>query len=120
MIYVCGGNTFKLLKCAREANFKDAIEKLLERGGVYIGVSAGAIILAPTIQIAASVDPEPNEVGITDLTGLNIINFEIHPHYDSTHDEELFSYQKITKNKIVRISNSQALVIKNSKQELVE
>lgn len=120
VVYVCGGNAFKLLKYARETNFKDAIEKLLERDGVYIGVSAGAIILTPTIKILASVDPEPNEVGITDLKGLNIISFEIHPHYDSTHDEELSSYQKITKNKIVRISNSQALIIKNLEQELVK
>lgn len=120
VLYVCGGNTFKLLKYAREANFKDTIEKLLDRGGVYIGVSAGAIILAPTIQIAASVDPEPNEVGISDLTGLDLINFEIHPHYDPSQDEELLLYQKTTENKIITISNSQALIVNSSGQKIVE
>jgi len=119
VIYVCGGNTFKLLKYAREANFKDAIIKLLERGGIYIGVSAGAIILAPTIQIAASVDPEPNEVGITDLEGLRLINFEVHPHYDPSHDKELAFYQKTTTNKVVRISNSQAVIISGTEQQTI-
>lgn len=119
VIYVCGGNTFKLLKYARETKFKDAIIKLLERDGIYIGVSAGAIILAPTIQIAASVDPEPNDVGITDLEGLNLINFEVHPHYDPSHEKELSSYQKTTINKVVRISNSQAVIISGAKQQII-
>jgi dipeptidase E len=119
VIYVCGGNTFKLLKYAQEANFKDGIIKLFERGGIYIGVSAGAIILAPTIQIAASVDPEPNEVGIINLEGLALIDFEVHPHYDPSHDKELITYQKTTANKVVRISNSQAIVLTGTKQQVI-
>ena len=119
VIYVCGGNTFKLLKYAREANFKNTIIRFLERDGVYIGVSAGAIILAPTIQIAGSVDPEPNEVDITDLDGLRLVSFEIHPHYDPSQDKELSSYQKTTTNKIVRISNSQAVVLSNLRQQVI-
>jgi dipeptidase E len=119
VIYVCGGNTFKLLKYAREAHFKGTIVKLLERGGIYVGVSAGAIILAPTIQIAASVDPEPNEVGITNLEGLGLIDFEIHPHYDPYHDKELAAYQKTTANKVVRISNSQAVIMTGTEQQVI-
>jgi len=119
VIYVCGGNTFKLLKYAREANFKDTIIKLLNRGGVYIGVSAGTIILSPTIQTAALGDPDPNEVGLIDLKGLDLINFEVHPHDDSSHDEELLSYQKTIPNKVVRISNSQAVIISGSEQEFI-
>lgn len=119
VIYVCGGNTFKLLKYAREANFKETVNKLLDRSGVYVGVSAGAIILAPTIQIAASIDPEPNEVGITDLDGFGLVDFEIYPHYDSSHDKELSSYQKTTTNKVIRISNSQAIVISDSEQQII-
>ena len=120
VIYVCGGNTFKLLKYARETNFKDAIVKLLGRGGVYIGVSAGAIILTPTVQIAASVDPEPNEVGITNLEGFGLIDFEVHPHYNPSHDKELTAYQKTTANKVIRISNSQAIIIRDTEQQVIE
>ena len=122
VVYVCGGDTFKLLKYAREANFKEAIEKLLERGGIYIGVSAGAIILAPTIQIAASVDADQNDAGtdMTNFTGLSIIDFEIHPHYIPDHDKELSSYQETTKNKVIKIANSEAIIISNSKQEFVK
>jgi dipeptidase E len=119
VIYVCGGNTFKLLKAAREGNFKDAIINLLGRDGIYIGVSAGAIILSPTIQIAASVDPEPNDIGLINLEGLSLVDFEIHPHHDPSHDKELASYQKTTTNKIVKISNSQAIIISDKEQQII-
>lgn len=120
VIYACGGNTFKLLKYAREASFKEAIEKLLDRGGVYIGVSAGAIILAPTIKAAATIDPDPNIGGISDFAGLSIINFEVHPHYESEEESEIIEYEKTVPYKIVRLSNTQALIISGDNQEFIK
>jgi len=120
VIYVCGGNTFKLLKYAREANFKNSIEELLERGGVYIGVSAGAIILAPTIKAAASIDPNSNIVGISDFTGLNIINFEVHPHYEPREEQEILDYEKTVVYKVIRLTNTRAFVISANGEEFVK
>ena len=120
VIYVCGGNTFKLLKYAREANFENAIEELLKHGGVYIGVSAGAIILAPTIKAAASIDPDPNIVGISDFTGLNIVNFEIHPHYEPEEESEIANYEKTTSHRVVRLTNTQALIISGGNEKLIK
>lgn len=120
VIYVCGGNTFKLLKYAREANFKDTIEKLLERGGVYIGVSAGAIILAPTIKAAATIDPDPNEIGIQDFTGLDIIGFEVHPHYEPEEEQEILAYEKTVPYKIMRLTNTQAFILSREGKEFIK
>ena len=120
VIYVCGGNTFKLLKCVRETNFKDAIEKLLERGGVYIGVSAGSIILAPTIKAAVTIDPDPNIVGISDFSGLNIVNFEIHPHYEQEEESEIADYEKTTSRRVVRLTDTQALIVSDNNNEFTQ
>jgi dipeptidase E len=120
VIYVCGGNTFKLLKYAREANFKDTIVNLLNRGGIYIGVSAGAIMLSPTIKIAASIDPDPNEVGLSNLEGFGLIDFEVLPHYKHLLDEELANYQKMTTNEIVKITDSQAIIITEEDRNFIE
>lgn len=120
VIYVCGGNTFKLLKNAREANFKDAIIKLLKRNGIYIGVSAGAIILAPTIQAAASINPDLNIAGIRDFTGLGIVDFEIHPHYKQKEESKIVDYEKKTLRKVVRLANDEALIISDNKKESIK
>ena len=45
-IYVCGGDTQYLLSKIIEAQFRILLEKFLDNGGVYVGVSAGSIVLA--------------------------------------------------------------------------
>ena len=69
IIYVCGGNTFYLLYHLKKNGADKILSRLLNKSNViYIGVSAGSIVLAPTIQLAATVDPDPNDIGLTDLT----------------------------------------------------
>jgi len=111
-IYVCGGNTFRLMKAVNESNFKEEVLKVLDRGGLYIGASAGALILSPTIAIAGEVEPDENEVGLKDLTGMNIINFEILPHYNPEQDTQINNYKLKAKNEIKLISNDEIIVIK--------
>jgi len=120
VMYVCGGNTFKLLKYAREASFRKAVHELLGRGGIYIGVSAGSIILAPTIKAAATIDPDINNVGITDLDGLNMIDFEVHPHYESEEEHEILAYEKNVSYKIMRLTNTQAVIISKIGKEFIK
>lgn len=45
-IYVCGGSTQHLLSKMVETEFNIPLDKFLDNGGVYIGVSAGSIALA--------------------------------------------------------------------------
>lgn len=110
-IYVCGGNTFKLLKFAREANFKSSIESLLERNGVYIGVSAGSIIVGPSIEIAGEVAGDKNEVGLKDLTGLGITSLIVLPHYSPEVEEETRAFEAKYGVTVDRLSNSQAIIV---------
>lgn len=120
VIYVCGGNTFKLIKFARIANFKNSVESLLKIGGVYIGVSAGSIIVGPSVKIADEVQPDPNEVGISDFLGLGIIKEIVLPHYSPEIEEQV----KIFENKhnviIDRINNSQAILVQEGHKTIIE
>jgi dipeptidase E len=104
-IYVCGGNTFKLMKYVAQSNFKDEVIKCLDRGGLYIGTSAGSIIVTPTIRIAGEIDPDENSVNLTNLEGMNLVDFEILPHYSPENDAELEAYKKKTSREIKLISN---------------
>ena len=42
-IYVCGGSTEYLVYRIKELNIKPVIDKYIENGGIYIGVSAGSV-----------------------------------------------------------------------------
>ena len=119
VMFVCGGNTFKLMKFARQVNFDKDIKSLLERGGVYIGVSAGSLIVGPSIQIANEIHPDKNDVSLVDFNGFNIVNFIIFPHYSSNLEEEIKSFEKRNNAKIERIDNSQAIIIEDGKKTLI-
>lgn len=42
-IYVCGGTTKYLVERMYEVNFKEVVNKFINNGGIYIGVSAGTV-----------------------------------------------------------------------------
>lgn len=111
VIYVCGGNTFKLLKYAKQSKLKDSINSLLSRGGVYFGISSGSLILGPSAILANEVTPDSNEVGLEDLSGLELIPYTIYPHYSSEVESELVVFEKKHGLNVTRLSNNQAIIL---------
>lgn len=86
VIYLAGGNTYYFLKHLRESGFLKELEKFAKRGGVIAGLSAGAIILTPHIQLAGYPPHEgdENEVRLKNLNSLGLVNFEFLPHYSNS------------------------------------
>lgn len=119
VIYVCGGNTFKLMKFAKDFNFDKEIKSLLKRRGVYIGVSAGGLIVGPSIKIAGEINSDANEVGLTDFNGFNIVDIIIFPHYSLKFERDIKSFEDRNNVRIERINNSQAIFIKNGEKILI-
>lgn len=48
-IYVCGGTTQHLLCKMNETKFNIPLKKFLDNGGVYVGVSAGSVVLSSNL-----------------------------------------------------------------------
>jgi len=116
MIYVCGGNTFYLLKKIRESGFDKVIKKFVALGKLYFGVSAGSILVCPNIEIAKPFDE--NDINLTDLTGLNLIDVVVSPHYCLEDKSIIDSFKK--KNKVIPLTDNQALLILGDKIKLIE
>ncbi len=119
-VYVCGGNSFKLLNAARNANFKSSLERLLGREGIYIGVSAGSILLCPSIQIANEVHPDVNEIGMIDFNALHFVEETIYPHYESSHEDEVKNYETSHKVAVTRLTNNQSVIFENGIRTLID
>lgn len=120
ILLITGGNTFDLLNNLRNSGLDKAIVKFSKKDEfVLSGFSAGAIVLSPNINIASQpsgVDPtdlvDENLVGLTDLTGLNIIDFEVWPHFYEEYDRKTFEeYKKISSNKVVTLGDNEILVV---------
>ncbi len=78
LIYMMGGNTFYLMKKIRETHFDLKIKDAINKGVIYVGSSAGSIIMGSTVELALPYDK--NEVDLKDFTGINLINGIIVPH----------------------------------------
>lgn len=79
VILVGGGNTFHLLNQVRLTGFDEWLKTVLE-DKVYMGISAGSIVATPSIAIASVDNGDENLCGITDLSGLSLVDFEVSPH----------------------------------------
>lgn len=83
--FIMGGNTFQMVKSFRESGYNEYIKELIyESDTLVYGCSAGAIYMGNSIKSASvgSVSDE-NEVGLEDMSALNIIKgFEVYVHYE--------------------------------------
>ena len=119
MIYLSGGNTFYFLKSLRHNHFDRLITKFVQRGGVLAGLSAGAILMTPTIMTASypKFDRDDNIVGIRSLEALNIVQFEFFPHYtpEPEYARELKKQSKTLKYPIYGVSDGGGITVDHTR-----
>ena len=120
-IYVCGGNTFAILKKLKETGLDKFIISQVKNRSIYVGVSAGSIIAGPDIKIAGhGSEGDPNDVKLVDLNGFKLTDKIIFPHFREPLRGEVVSFQKLVKQEVVPLTNEQALIIIDDKVRLVE
>jgi dipeptidase E len=115
VIYLAGGNTFYFLKHLKSSGMDQELTKFVRRGGVLAGLSAGALILTPSIHLAGipRFDADENEVGLKDLRALALTQFEFSPHYGASRrrDEALLRYSKRTRHPIFACTDGGGIVV---------
>lgn len=98
VVYVCGGNTSYLVDRIKEVGFKNSIDKYLEQGGIYIGVSAGSVAASGNY-----------------IEGLNFIKNKIHVHCDKRQENQV-----INNLDDIYLTDDQAILILNDKTTIIE
>ncbi len=105
-IYLAGGNTFYFLKHLRKSGVLTKLKKFAKKGGVVAGLSAGAIIMTPSIGLAAYpiFDADNNEVRLRrkHWKALGLVNFEFFPHFVSSrrYIQAMINYSRRRKRRV--------------------
>lgn len=109
-----GGNTFYLMEWVNKSGLMDMLPELLKTK-VYVGISAGSMILSPDLllNISQALYNEDLE-RIENMGGVNIVDFYILPHFNSPHfylrsKENVLKVTKDIKNKIYALDDSSAI-----------
>ena len=74
-----GGNTYYLLEAMNQINFQDVLDVFFKRGGIYLGSSAGSIVMCPDIDFIREME-EPEKANLESTTAHDLIDFSIVPH----------------------------------------
>lgn len=116
-IYVCGGNTFYLLKKLKESGYFTKILDWIDNGIMYVGASAGSVIAAPDINYILCMDT--NDCDLNDTSGFSLISSYLIPHYA----EEFTESAEIIRREygdVLTIRDSQAYYLTDKELEMVE
>lgn len=120
VIYVNGGYSGYLAQVMRESGFDRVLPKLLSKGIIYVGSSAGSMVLSE-VQDAASFyfgEPEPESL---EIGGLGLVDFEFYPMHDSRWTEDLVDKIKEARNKKLKyylVRDGQAVSVDDNKVDL--
>lgn len=122
-ILVGGGNCYYLLDKARKSGFKKVLDRFL-KNGVYVGISAGSILVAPEIRIAKLRDI--NIVNLKELTAFNYVDFAIAPHMGTPKFVErgltkknVRAFAKTVSYEIIPLTDQQAVLVEGKKWRIV-
>lgn len=113
-IYVSGGNTFFLLQELRKSGADKIITDEINSGKLYIGESAGSMVLSPNIEYVKYMDNPKKGPELNTFSALNIIDFYPVPHHTNfpfkkAVEEIMYEYESTLN--LYPINNSQAILV---------
>ena len=113
IIYMLGGNTFYLMKKLRECNLISKINNAIDKGVVYIGSSAGSVIMGKSIETSLPYDE--NWVNLEDFSGLNYVDANVVPHANRK-QEFINKIKEAGSNNIIELYDNYGFVIEENKE----
>ena len=123
IIYFCGGNTFYLLDQVIKTGCDEIIKEKINNGVIYIGSSAGSMIVGTRIDLVSTIDDKSKAPDLKS-TGLDIIDLSILPHWGSDifHDEYIQGIESMYTEgvKILPLTNQQYLWINNDSIQIIQ
>lgn len=124
VIYVEGGETYYLLDQVRKSGFDQVLMELLKKGVIYIGTSAGSIIMGEDIDVARSYDKPSLAPDLKSYQGLGLVDLVIVAHADRKEEEgKLKQTLEDFKNKpfkLLLLRDNQFLKVVDNVYEVIE
>ena len=119
IIHVEGGNTFYLLKTIRETGFDEILKELLSEGKIYIGTSAGAYVMCPSIDVSDWDDETVDRFSVSDFNALNYVPFVLYVHYKDENKEFVKEKMKTLKYPLRILRNGQGILVEDGKYTFI-
>lgn len=103
-VCVFGGNTFLLNNWLHTYHFKNFLLNQ-HNNFLYVGESAGTIVLSKSVHLAACVNTDLIPNNETNYNGLNLTPITPFPHYHKKYEHRLQKFEKDNNIVVTRITN---------------
>ena len=113
VLYISGGNTFRMAEIYRKAAFDREIVRMLNEGTVFVGGSAGAHLVTPDFRHAARYDDVPE--GFSDFSGLSLFPGILICHFSEERQAHFEELQKASSYPVTAIGNNGCIVFENGR-----
>jgi len=117
-----GGNTFYLRHLMKKVGLEPIIPRLLEKGIVYMGGSAGTVVAGPTLKFFEAMDSLDQAPEVI-WEGLGLVDFIPLPHWNTPKYQE--GLERLRENlltlgkEVVTIMDDQVIIVENNVQRIV-
>ena len=118
IIHLAGGDTYRLLYNLNKRKMVSELIKYVNKGGVLVGISAGAIVLTPKIDIIY-ITEQFDRNKINKLSTLELVNFEFFPHYENKYDSLIKDYCKKNNTIVFACKDGDGIFINDNKVNLI-
>ena len=118
LLFVGGGNTFRLLDHVRRNGFLDAVRKFVDGGGDYYGGSAGALLALSDVSIALHLDD--NDLDLADLSALGLVGYlDVLPHFTVAQLGDAIAWSNERERTLLGIPERSGVVVREGKVEVL-
>ena len=125
VVVMLGGNEYHYMYHIRRLGYTSAIVNYVTSDKIYVGRSAGAIIMGPDIDIEEWAGFSTNDIGLGDTSGLGIVDFITVPHIDAYEDTKLLTrarvleFHKKTGHKMIYLTDEQGILVINDLYKII-
>lgn len=121
VVFVSGGSALYLLEHVQKSGFDQLVPELLDQGTIYAGASAGAMLVAPTLEPAKGFD-EGLQLDLQSYDGLGLVDYLLMPHFDSPKYAD--AWQQVQKEhegmvEFRPLRDDQAMLIQDGQEQLL-
>lgn len=112
IIWFAGGAPGYLMYWIRRCGLDIHIKRLLKKGALYFGASAGAMVAGKTLQVSAwrFVD---GERGAKEIGPMNLVDFDIFPHFQDEYLPEI--REKYKGEKLYLLKDGEEIIVEDGK-----
>lgn len=119
IIHVNGGDVFYLLYQVKKSRFDKFVKKAIDQGRIYMGSSAGSVVVGPDIRPLRKTENKICEKKLKSYKGINLVDFVILPHWGrKDYHQDLYLNFRLShiyneKHKLILLNDKQYVWVKD-------